>query len=135
MNKAFIIGNLTKDPEVRSTGSGISVCTFTVAVQRRFQSSSGERQADFIPIVCWRGLAENCGKYLHKGSKVGVTGAIQTRNYDAADGTKRYVTEIVADEVEFLEKAQHAGDRGGYAGLSGGEPEGEAHINDDELPF
>jgi single-strand DNA-binding protein len=134
MNKAFIIGNLTKDPEVRATGTGISVCTFTVAVQRRFQNAQGERQADFIPVVCWRGLADNCGKYLHKGSKAGVIGSVQTRSYDAADGTKRYVTEVVADEVEFLERPQHGETRPGFAGEIA-ENESTALMNEDDLPF
>lgn len=113
MNKAFLVGNLTKDPDVRTTGSGISVTTFTVAVQRRFKNQDGEQAADFIPVVTWRGLADNCGKYLTKGSKVGVAGQIQTRNYDDANGVRRYVTEIVADEVEFLtSKAQREQDQG-----------------------
>ena len=140
MNKAIVIGQITRDPDVRMTGSGISVCTFTVAVQRRFANQNGERQADFIPVVCWRGLAENCGKYLKKGSKVGVCGSIQTRNYEAQDGTKRYVTEIIADEVEFLDRV----------GAGSGEPRQNAApspspfggdsgfgdaLEDDELPF
>lgn len=103
VNKAILIGNLTKDPEARATGSGVSVCSFTIAVTRRFANQAGEREADFIPIVAWRGLADNCIRYLHKGSKVAVCGMIQTRSYDAQDGTRRYVTEIVADEVQFLD--------------------------------
>ncbi len=103
MNKAVVIGNLTNEPDMRATLSGISVCTFTVAVNRRVsRDAQGQKEADFIPIVTWRGLADNCFKYLHKGSKAAVTGSIQTRSYDAQDGTRRYVTEILADEVEFL---------------------------------
>lgn len=102
MNKVFLIGNLTKDPELNTTPNNISVCKFTVAVSRRFTSSDGTKEADFLPIVRWRGQAENCGKYLRKGSKVGIAGTIQTRSYEANDGSRRYVTEIVADEVEFL---------------------------------
>ncbi|MBC8532047.1 single-stranded DNA-binding protein [Gehongia tenuis] len=102
MNKAIIVGNLTRDPELRATGSGISVCSFTVAVNRRFKDQNGETQADFIPVVVWRQQGENCAKYLSKGSKVAVCGAIQVRSYDAQDGSKRYATEIVADEVQFL---------------------------------
>ena len=108
MNKAIIIGNLTRDPESRVTQSGISVCTFTVAVTRRFKRD----ETDFIPIVVWRGLADNCVKYLHKGSKAAISGEIQTRSYDAQDGTKRYVTEIVADDVQFLDRAPGSGDMG-----------------------
>jgi len=102
MNKAIIIGNLTRDPDMRTTQGGISVCTFTVAVQRRGQNA----ETDFIPVVTWRVLAENCGKYLAKGRMVGVSGGIQTRSYEAQDGSKRYVTEILADEVQFLSKGQ-----------------------------
>lgn len=106
MNKAVIIGNLTRDPEKRTTGQGTAVTTFTVAVARRFNNAQGERETDFIPVVTWRGLAETCARYLKKGSKVAVVGAIQTRSYEAQDGSKRYVTEIQADEVEFLTPKQ-----------------------------
>lgn len=104
MNKAILIGNLTREPEMRATNNGTSVCSFTVAVQRRFANQAGERTADFIPVVAWRGLAGTCAKYLHKGSKVAVVGTVQTRSYDAQDGTKRYITEIVAEEVQFLDR-------------------------------
>ena len=108
MNKAILVGNLTRDPELRATASGISVCTFTIAVNRRVsRDAQGQKEADFIPIVTWRGLADNCFKYLHKGSKAAVTGSIQTRSYDVQDGTRRYVTEILADEVEFLSAANN----------------------------
>jgi len=100
MNKAILVGNLTKDPEHRTSEKGISITTFTVAVQRRF--TQGEQKADFLNIVTWRVLADNCVKYLQKGSKVGIVGQIQTRNYEDKQGVKRYVTEIIADEVEFL---------------------------------
>lgn len=102
MNKCFLLGNLTKDPEVASTSSGVAVTKFTIACNRNYTNANGEREADFLNIVTWRGLAENCGKYLSKGNKVAVTGAITTRSYEADDGSKRYVTEIVADEVEFI---------------------------------
>ena len=102
MNKVILIGNLTKDPEHMSTTSGVSVCRLTLAVQRKFAGQDGEREADFINIVTWRGLADNCHKFLKKGKKCAVIGEIQTRSYDAQDGTKRYVTEVVASEVEFL---------------------------------
>ena len=102
MNKAFLVGNLVRDPEIRTTRSGVSTCTFTIAVNRSHTNQQGQREADFQPIVTWRGMAESCAKHLRQGNKVGVTGSIQTRSYDAQDGSKRYVTEIVADEVEFL---------------------------------
>ena len=102
MNKAVLIGNLVRDPEIRQTKTGVSRCTFTIAVNRLHTNGQGKREADYIPIVTWRGMAESCAKHLRQGNKVGVTGSIQTRSYDAQDGSKRYVTEIVADEVEFL---------------------------------
>ena len=92
MNKAILIGNLTRDPETMTTSSGITKCNFTVAVQRRFANAQGVREADFIPVVCWRQTAELCARYLSKGRKVAVEGSIQVRSYDAQDGTKRYVT-------------------------------------------
>jgi single-strand DNA-binding protein len=122
LNKAILIGNLTRDPELRTTQSGISVCTFTVAVQRR--SNQTEKQADFIPVVTWRALAENCGKYLAKGRMVAVLGSIQTRTYDAQNGEKRYVTEVLADEVQFLSKA---------GGGTGGERSAPAERSSDNL--
>jgi len=107
MNKAMIIGNLTKDPEVRKTASDISVCTFTVAVSRQFN----REETDFIPVVVWRKLAELCGQYLAKGRKVAVFGRIQTRSYEGNDGQRRYVTEIIADDVEFLTPRGEGGQR------------------------
>lgn len=97
MNKAFIVGNLTREPEVKTTTTGQTVCNFTIAVSRRFKKD----ETDYIPIVVWNKQAENCGKYLSQGSKVSVSGEIQTRNYEGKNG-KVYVTEVVADEVEFL---------------------------------
>jgi single-strand DNA-binding protein len=155
VNKAILIGNLAGDVESRTTSNGISTCTFRVATQRRAVNKDGAREADFHTIVCWRGLAENCARYLRKGSKVAIEGQIQNRSYDAQDGTKRYVTEIVADNVEFLSKKDE--DRGGkYADelervrRSDGERNtatgaasvsqtatqvGFEEVDDDELPF
>lgn len=130
MNKAMIIGNLTKEPESRTTQSGISVTTFTVAVQRRFKTD----ETDFFPVVTWRGLADNCAKYLVKGQKVAVAGQIQTRNYEDKDGQKRYITEIIADDVEFLSKpsgeTRQQGERQlGWLGADAVE------VDDEDLPF
>ena len=102
MNKVFLIGRLTRDPELRYTGSNIPVATFSLAVNRNFTSQSGEREADFINIVVWRKQAENIKNYLTQGSQVAIDGRIQTRTYDGEDGKKRYITEVVADNVEFL---------------------------------
>ncbi len=110
MNKAILVGNLTRDPEQRTTGSGISVTTFTVAVQRRYKSQDGTQQADFINCVAWRSTAEFISKYFTKGSKIGIVGSIQTRNYDDANGVRKYVTEVVVDDAEFVtSKSQNQG--------------------------
>lgn len=101
MNKVFLIGNLTKDPELSSTTSGIKFCRFTLAVSRSY-AKDGKRETDFLPVVVWRAQADNCARYLKKGSRAAVCGSIQTRTYDAQDGSRRYVTEIAADEVQFL---------------------------------
>lgn len=102
MNRVFLIGNVASDVSAAATSTGIPVTTFQLAVNRRHKDSSGSRPTDFLPVVCWRGVAEVCGRHLSKGKKIALYGEIQTRSYDAKDGSKRYVTEIVADEVEFL---------------------------------
>jgi len=102
MNKVFLIGRLTRDPELRYTSSNIPMATFSLAVNRNFTGQSGEREADFINIVVWRKQAENVKNYLTQGSQVAIDGRIQTRTYDGEDGKKRYITEVVADNVEFL---------------------------------
>ena len=103
MNKVVLIGRLTRDPELRYTSSNIPSATFSLAVNRPFQNQNGVREADFINIVMWRKQAEIAKKYLTKGSLISIEGRIQTRNYDGADGKKVYVTEVVADNFEFLE--------------------------------
>ncbi len=144
MNKAILIGNLANDPESRTTASGIAQCTFRLAVQRRFANQQGVREADFLPIVCWRQTAELCARYLSKGRKVAVEGSIQVRSYDAQDGSKRYVTEIIADNVEFLGSRDDGGSRAGsYAPAAPAPaPRNQApasndftEVDDDELPF
>lgn len=137
MNKVLLIGNLTKDPELSTTTNGVSLCKFTLAVPRKYTSNSGEREADFLPIVVWRGQADNCYKYLKKGSKCSITGTIQTRVYDTPDGSRRYMTEIVAEEVEFISTRNTGSDD------IDGEPEAKPAdvvnkfepIDDDNLPF
>jgi single-strand DNA-binding protein len=103
MNKIFIIGNLVRDPELRTTQSGIPVCTFTVAVNRRKQGAeAGQQEADFFRVTTWRQMAENCNRYLAKGRKVAVAGAVSLNTYTAKDGTTKASLEVNADEVEFL---------------------------------
>lgn len=102
MNHCILIGNVTKDPELKTTPSGVSVCAFSIAVNRPHKGADGNREVDFFNIITWRGLAENCAKYLTKGKKAAVSGEIQNRSYEDKDGNKRYVTEIIASDVEFL---------------------------------
>ncbi len=123
MNKVFLIGNLTKDPDFMTTPTDVSVVRFTIAVTRRFQNANGERETDFINCVAWRNLADNITKYCHKGDKVAVAGSMQTRTYEANDGSKRYVTEIVADEVEFISTRKD------------GSNDDMTPVEDDTLPF
>ena len=143
MNKAILIGNLANDPESRTTQSGIAQCTFRLAVNRRFANAQGVRETDFLTIVCWRQTAELCARYLSKGRKVAVEGSIQTRSYDAQDGTKRYVTEIIAENVEFLGSRADGARTGGFDAPAAPAPApkfqapaGDSmEIDDDELPF
>lgn len=103
INRVVLVGRLTRDPELRYTPQNIPVARFTIAVNRTFVASNGERETDFINCVVWRKPAENMAKYLSKGSLVGVEGRIQTGSYDAQDGTKRYTTEVICDSIQFLE--------------------------------
>lgn len=150
MNKVFLIGNLTKDPEMRSTQSGVAVCNFSIAVNRRFKNANGEQETDFLNVIAWRQLAELCGKYLAKGRKVAVTGSIQTRQYEAKDGSKRTAWDIVADEVEFLSQNQQSSTQSApgsyttaaskdsgmaYAPQPHNDFGGFTQVDDEELPF
>lgn len=108
MNKLTIIGNLTRDPELRTTGSGLSVCNFTVAVNRRKQAD-GQQEADFFRVSAWRQLGENCQRYLAKGRKVAVVGPVTVSTYQANDGSTRAQLEVVADDVEFLSSRNEEG--------------------------
>lgn len=101
LNKVILMGNLTADPELKTTPNGINVVSFSIAVGRRFAKDTDEVKADFINIVAWRNTAEFISRYFSKGKSIVVAGSLQTRNYTAQDGTKRYVTEVVADEVTF----------------------------------
>ena len=103
INDVTLIGRLTKDPELRTTGSGVSVTTFTLAVDRQYTNSQGERGADFINCVIWRKAAETFNNYTHKGSLVGINGRLQSRSYDNNDGQRVYVTEVVIDNFSFLD--------------------------------
>lgn len=112
LNRVILIGRLTKDPELRYTPAGVAVTQFTIAVDRPFTSQGGEREADFIPVVTWRQLAETCANYLRKGRLTAVEGRIQVRNYENNEGKRVYVTEVIADNVRFLESNREGGTGG-----------------------
>ena len=135
MNKVYLIGNLTRDPELSETTSGVAFCRFAIAVNRTFVNADGNRDADFFNITVWRGQAENCGKFLKKGSKVAVVGSLQNRTYEDKEGVKRTVTDIVANEIEFLS----TGNRGDELEMS--QPVKKERLaleevaNEEDLPF
>lgn len=133
MNKVFLIGRLTKEPELRATLNGKSVATFTVAVNREIKAE-GQPDADFLSVVVWGASADNCGKYLTKGSQVCVDGRIQVRSYDDKNGNKAYITEIVANRVEFISRSTNNGENA----LKSSQDEfitGKEPVEDDEIPF
>lgn len=116
INSVVLVGNLTRDPEGGTTQSGIAFCRFTVACQRRFKNAQGQYEADFINCMAWRQTAEFVQRHFIKGNKIGLIGTIQTRTYDAQDGTKRYVTEVVVDNVEFVAPRSDSGNGGNGGG-------------------
>lgn len=118
INRVVLVGRLTRDPELRTTGSGISVATFTLAVDRQFTNSQGERGADFINCVIWRKAAENFSNFTSKGSLVGIDGRIQTRSYDNKDGQRVYVTEVIVDNFSLLESRKDREARGQNTGFT-----------------
>ena len=137
MNKITLIGNLTHDPEVRSTPNGVTVCSFTIAVNRRFASGAGgERPTDFFRINAWRQLGETCARYLSKGRKVAVIGELQARTYEAKDGTTRMSLDVQADEVEFLSpKQQEEGAAPSARAENAQDMAGFTDIQSDDIPF
>ena len=137
MNKAIISGSLTRDPDVRYTTTGKVVCQFTLAVDRPFTNQDGRKEADFINIVVWGKIAELCGNSLAKGHRALVEGRLQFRSYDGKDGAKRYVTEVVANSVEFLERKGYTPGNGSAnsAPPSPMEDFGSADFEQDSIPF
>ncbi|MBA4494093.1 single-stranded DNA-binding protein [Paenactinomyces guangxiensis] len=157
LNRVVLIGRLTRDPELRYTASGVAVAQFTLAVNRRFTNQQGEREADFINIVTWRNLAENCANYLKKGSLVGLEGRLQTGKYENQEGRTVYTTDVVADDVRFLESRNRSespsdfrsgsfgggNNYGSGTGYNQGKPMDDPFaddgkpidISDDDLPF
>lgn len=114
MNKVFLIGNLTRDPELTETSSGIAICRFSIAVNRNYSGADGERKTDFFNVTAWRGLGENVARYAKKGNKVAVTGSIELRNYEDSQGIKRTGVDIIAQDVEFLTPKSSSSDNSGY---------------------
>ena len=139
MNKITLIGNLTHDPETRSTPNGVTVCSFTIAVNRRFAAANGERPTDFFRINAWRQLGENCARYLAKGRKVAVVGELQARTYEGKDGATRMSLDVSADEVEFLTpRSQDEGSGYSAPRQSNAAPQdlaGFTDIQSDDIPF
>ena len=143
LNKIILIGNLCRDPELTETNGGIAVCRFSIAVNRTFKDDSGKPVTDFFNITAFRNQAENCGKYLKKGSKVAVIGSLQNRTYEDKQGVKRTVTDIIASEVEFIGGKQNAEPDGDSGSERGTQTEMKATQKrptlepeqDDTLPF
>lgn len=128
MNKVEIIGRLTKDPEIKLTQNQTPFCNFTVAVDRRFKDSNGQRQADFINCVAWRQTATFIQKYFRKGNRIGICGCIQTRSYEEDDGRKVFITEVIAEEAEFVDNNRNETTEAPAVATSGNdEKESEAH--------
>ena len=132
MNHVSMIGRLTKTPDIKQTTSGKNVCTFTLAVNRRYKDAQGNATADFFSVQAWEKLAELCARYLDKGSKVFISGELRNRSYEAKDGSKRTVTEIIANEIEFLSPKSEAAP----AGATAVPPvEKWEQVEDSDLPF
>lgn len=134
LNRVILIGRLTKDPELRYTPAGVAVAQFTLAVERPFTKQGGEKETDFIPVVTWKQTAEACANYLRKGRLAAAEGRIQTRNYEGNDGKKVYVTEVIAENVRFLEppNREEKKSESNKPFADDGKP---IDVSDDDLPF
>lgn len=141
MNKVFLIGNLTRDPERTETSNGIAVCRFSIAVSRSYTGADGERKTDFFNCVAWRGLGETVARYVKKGNKIAVSGSIELHNYDDNEGVKRTVVEIVVQDVEFLTPKQSENDdcggrvQGNNGKSKARKPQLQTFDDDDDIPF
>lgn len=140
MNKAILMGRLTKEPELKSTQNGISRCSFTLAVDRRFKNADGERETDFINCTAWRGTAEFITNYFRKGQRIAIVGSIQVRSYETDAGERRYITEVVAEEAYFADGYQESKNSTNNSNTNNPNPfvsdEEWAEYNDDtDLPF
>ncbi len=142
MNRVILVGRLTKSPDVKNTTTGKAVANFTLAVDRRFKNKDGQKEADFVPIVVWGKQAEFAGQYLSKGSQIGVSGRLQVRSYDDKDGNRRYVTEVVADEINFINTNKKDGNGNSANTQQSNQSQGmdldeDFHLmaDDDDIPF
>lgn len=141
MNKVFLIGNLTRDPELSETSGGVSVCHFSIAVNRNYSSADGERQTDFFNCTAWRGLADTIARYTKKGNKIAVTGSIQLRNYEDNQGVRRTAVDIIAQDIEFLTTKNSSGEDGFYEPQSQAsapakkKPTLQSFDDDGDIPF
>lgn len=138
MNKVILIGNLTRDPELSETNSGIAVCRFGLAVNRQYSSSDGERETDFFQVTAWRGTAENVARYCKKGNKIAIVGSLEIKNYEDRDGVKRTSVDIVAQDVEFLtQRAREDGESSNDTPQRNrsGKPQLQSFDDDSDIPF
>lgn len=143
MNRAVLVGRLTRDPDLRYTPNGVAVANFNLAVNRPFKDQNGESQADFINCVAWRKQAENLANFMKKGSQIGIDGRIQTRSYEDKDGKMVYVTEVVADSIQFLDSRKSETQRNNETNQQQAQQQSDPFqedgqaidISDDELPF
>lgn len=135
LNRVVLVGRLTKDPEFKTTQNGVSVATFTLAVNRNFKNKNGEQQADFINVVVFRQQAENLNNYLSKGNLAGVDGRIQSRSYENKEGQRVYVTEVLADSVQFLEPKNNQPQQQSGQAQSGDNPFDNGNQDIEDLPF
>lgn len=138
INNVTLVGRLTREPELRYTSSNTAVCTFTLAVNRRFKNAAGEREADFINCVIWKQSAENLSQWVRKGNLLGITGSIQTRNYENSQGQRVYVTEVIAEQFQLLESRQDGQQQAPQQSKPQSDPFAGSQamdIDDDDLPF
>ena len=139
MNKVFLIGNLTRDPELTETSSGVSVCRFAIAVNRNYSGSDGERKTDFFNVTAWRGLGDTIARYAKKGNKIAISGSIELRNYEDNQGVKRTAIDIIAQDIEFLtpkSDSNGSGDMYGAPPQNGyRKPNLRSFDDDDDIPI
>ena len=134
MNKVFLIGNLTRDPELTETENGTQLCRFSIAVARNY-TTAGERKTDFFNVTAWRGTADAVGRYARKGNKIAVSGSIELRNYEDSQGVKKTAVDIVAQDVEFLTPRQTEGTETPTAAQGGHKPTLQSFDEDGDIPF